>query len=177
MLPSHPTTRGLAPRLQATLSCPSTRSFVREILPEALQALVPAEQRREDRRIRQENVPRSFVNRRHPQEHVELAVAGLNEGVRPGHIDRLPCQDMDGFWIVCRNRVMREVHVKDERLDPPSQPRVSRSPVIESGTVLMVPRREVAQRFDLFGKRFLLGDHVVQTEDHQRIGVSEYAFV
>jgi hypothetical protein len=38
-------------------------------------------------------------------------------------------------------------------------------------------RQELAQRFNFFGKRFLLSDHVIQAKDHQRISVSEYAFI
>src|SRR4051812_21675994 len=38
-------------------------------------------------------------------------------------------------------------------------------------------REEVLYRCDLVGRSFLFGDHVVQAEDHERVGVSEDAFI
>ena len=37
--------------------------------------------------------------------------------------------------------------------------------------------RNCADRLDLFRRRFLLGHHVVEAEDHQRVRVGEHAFV
>src|SRR4051794_14195047 len=88
----------------------------RDVLPESFEALVAAKQRREDRRVRQQDVAGPLVLRRHPQEHVELAVAGLRERMRPRRIDRLLREQVNGRRIGRRDGVMREMRMEVERL-------------------------------------------------------------
>ena len=38
-------------------------------------------------------------------------------------------------------------------------------------------REKLPQRLDLFRRGFLFGDHVIQAEDHQRVGVGEDSLV
>src|SRR5262245_4107236 len=49
-------------------------SDCREILPELFQALIRTEERAEDRGIREQHIPGAAPLRRHPEEHVELAI-------------------------------------------------------------------------------------------------------
>src|SRR5206468_1757855 len=86
----------------------------RDVIPEALQALVATEQRREDRRVREKNVAGTFPRRRHPQEHVELAVPGLGEWMRMRHVDRLSRQHVDGARLVSRYGIVRQVRMEVE---------------------------------------------------------------
>ncbi len=55
--------------------------------------------------------------RRHPEEHVELAVSGFDKGMRLGHIDRLPCQHVNSPRIFGGHGVMRQMHMENERPD------------------------------------------------------------
>ena len=106
-----------------------------EVLPETLQALVASEQRAEHRRIDHQHVAGTVAARRHPDERVELLVSGVREGMRPGEVDGLLAENVDGPRVVRRHRVVRKVQVKIEVLTPLSQPRVSRSLATLKGAI------------------------------------------
>src|SRR3954469_6702610 len=89
-----------------------------DVLPEAFEALVASEQRREDRRVGQQDVAGPFALRRHPQEHVELAVSCLREWMRPRGINRLLRQQVNGARFGRGDRVVGQMRVKVERLNP-----------------------------------------------------------
>src|SRR6185369_6752216 len=65
-------------------------------------------------RVGQQYVARALAIWRHPEKHIELAVSGFDERMRLGRVDRLARQDMDGFWIVGGDGVVRQVHVEYE---------------------------------------------------------------
>src|SRR5205823_11510900 len=88
----------------------------RDVSAEPLEAFVAPEQRREDRRIREQDVAGAVPFRRHPQEHVELAVTGLGERMRSRQIDGLLGEQANGGRIGCRDGVMRQMRMKIERL-------------------------------------------------------------
>ena len=58
--------------------------------------------------------PRVAV-RRHPEERIELPIPRGGERMRPGQVDRLPGQNMNGLRILCRQRVVRQVQMEVER--------------------------------------------------------------
>src|SRR5215469_10330001 len=97
--------------------CRYAVSLGRKILPEVLQTLVSTEQRSKNRGVSQQDVTCALTGGRHPEEHVEFAVAGLNKRMRPGHINRLSRQHVDGFRIVSCQCVMWQVHVEDKGRD------------------------------------------------------------
>src|SRR5436309_6834133 len=86
-------------------------SLRREICPKACEAFIPPEQRRENRGVGQQNITSTLPIRRHPQEHVELAIPCLDKGVRLRGVDRLPRKDMDSGRIISRDGVMRQMHM------------------------------------------------------------------
>src|SRR5690348_16332473 len=75
-------------------------SLSRDIVPEALQALVATEQSGEDCRVCQQYVTDALTIRRHPEEHIEFSVSRLDERMRLGHVYWLPRQHMDGPRVV-----------------------------------------------------------------------------
>ena len=95
----------------------SASSFRREVLPEALEALVAAEERRKDRRVREQDVAGAIARGRHPEEHVELAISGVGERMRLRRIDRLTREDVNRLRVIGRSRRSAAGAVKDERLD------------------------------------------------------------
>ena len=91
-------------------------SLRRDVLPEPLEAVVAAEQRREDRRIGEQDVAGPIAFRRHPEEHVELTVTGFRERMRPRHIDRLLREQVNGRRIVGGDGVVRQMRMEVEGL-------------------------------------------------------------
>ena len=119
-----------------------------DVLPEGAQALIAAEQRTEDRGVGHQYVAGAFPGGRHPQERVELGVAGLGEGVRrPGEVDRLPGQDADDVRFVGRHRVVRQVRVEVEGGHPVQPPPGVQVPVDRQRSDLSwTPARRAAAR-------------------------------
>ena len=66
-----------------------------KISPEISQAVIRAEQRAEDRRIGKKDVTGPIALRRHPEQHVELGIAFLDEWVRLRRIDGLTRQHVN----------------------------------------------------------------------------------
>src|SRR5262245_19908524 len=94
------------------LNDPSLRCC--NILPEVFQALIASEQYAEDSGVCQQHITRSVAARRHPEEHIELPVPRFCERMRPGHIDRLSGQNMNGPGVIGCQCVVRQVHMEIE---------------------------------------------------------------
>src|SRR5262249_25342047 len=82
--------------------------FSSNISPEMFEALVAAEQRAEDGGVRQQYIACTIAIRRHPEKHVEFAVARFDKRMRPRHVDRLFGQHVNRFCVLRGQRVMRE---------------------------------------------------------------------
>src|SRR4051795_13674572 len=101
------------------LPAPATSTVMRtaslrggQVLPEALQALVPAEQGVERGGVCKQHIASSVATRWHPEESVELPVPGLHEWVGSGNVDWLPRQHPDGPRVFGGQRVVGQVHVE-----------------------------------------------------------------
>src|SRR5262245_25920761 len=82
------------------------------IPPEIFQALVAAEQYAEDGGVCHQHITRSVAAWRHPEEHIELPVSRFCERMRPGHVDRLSGQNVNGPGVIGSHRVVRQMHMK-----------------------------------------------------------------
>ena len=78
--------------------------------------MISAEERAEDSRIGKEDVPGPVALWRHPEKHIELGIALLDERMRLGPIDWLSRQNMDRVVTVSHG-VVRQVHMKVESGD------------------------------------------------------------
>ena len=58
--------------------------------------------------------PAAFAFRRHPEEHVELAVTGLRERMRPRQVDRLLREHVNGRRVVVVIGVVRQMRMEVE---------------------------------------------------------------
>ena len=117
-----------------------------------LQALVAAEQRAEDRGVGQQHIARPVAARGHPEEHVELPVSRFGERMRPRQVDRLPGQDVNGFRVVGRHGIVRQVHVEVEGGHP-----------LEPAFGIQIPRNR--QGSELLGSRIARGTQAVAILD------------
>ena len=113
----HATRKRSAVRLRGRMTRCVLVLLHRDVVPEAVKALVATKERREDRRVREENVSGSLAARRHPQEHVELAVPRLGVWMRVRHVDGLPSENADRVRILGRHCVVRQVRMEVETLD------------------------------------------------------------
>src|SRR5215213_12004166 len=87
-----------------------------KISPEISQAVIRTEERAEDSRICKKDVTGPIALWRHPEKHIELGIALLDEWMRLGPIDWLSRQNMDRVVTVSHG-VVRQVHVKVESGD------------------------------------------------------------
>src|SRR3954471_24846227 len=87
----------------------SAALFGRKVVPEVIETLGAAEESGEDGQIGEEDVPSPRTCRRHPEERIEFGVAGLDERMRSGQIDRLLSENTNCARIVRRQRIMRQV--------------------------------------------------------------------
>src|SRR5207344_1729313 len=87
------------------------------ILPEILQAFGSSKERGEVRGVDHQNVAGAFLVWREPEQTVELRVARRREWMRPIEIDGLARQQLHGFSIVLRQRIVRQVRMKIESRD------------------------------------------------------------
>src|SRR4051794_15376225 len=91
---------------------------LRDVAPESLQTLRASKQRRENGRIGEQDVATAVTLRRHPEARIELPVSRGRERVRPGQINRLPAQYVNGFVVLGRQRIVGQVQMEVERCDP-----------------------------------------------------------
>ena len=108
--------------LKPELTRPELALHHGEISPEIRQALRAAEERREIGRVHEHDVAGALFFRRHPEQGVELRVAGRGEGMRPVEIDGLTRQHMHRLCVLGRQLVVRQVRVEIERGDVLEQP-------------------------------------------------------
>ena len=102
---------------------PGLHTRRREVLPEALQAFVSAEQGAENRGVGEKDFASSRRAWWHPDERVEFSISGFRERMRSGEIDRLTAKNVDSGRVLRRNCVVREVLVEAEvrhSIQPPA---------------------------------------------------------
>src|SRR5947209_7474795 len=80
-----------------------------DILPEPLQALITPEKGAENRGVGDQNLSGPLAAGWKPNQRVELGVSRGDKRVRPGQVDGLPGEDMDGFRVFGRHLIMRQV--------------------------------------------------------------------
>src|SRR5262249_26085120 len=90
-------------------------SQLSHVPPEVFQAFRAAEQRGEDRRVGEQDIATAVTLRRQPDARIELPIPRSGEGMRPGEVNRLPGQDMDGFRVLGRQRLVRQMQMEVER--------------------------------------------------------------
>src|SRR5262245_11972034 len=90
--------------------CASPHS--REIAPEVRETLRSAEQRREVRRVDEQDVAGALALRRHPEQRVELLVARRRERMRALEIDGLLSEHADATRVLRRDSVVRQMRVE-----------------------------------------------------------------
>src|SRR5262245_2207346 len=88
-----------------------------EVAPERLEAVGAAEQRREVRGVDDQDITGSLACGRHPEQGVEIDIAGGRKRVRPVGVDRLARQDVNRARSRRRDAVMRQVKMKAEVRD------------------------------------------------------------
>src|SRR5215471_17217818 len=106
----------------------STSRHCRDVVPEALEARIKAEQGAEVRRVHHEHIASAVAVGRNPDERVELPLTGLDEWVWPRQVDGLAREDARRT-VVPQNRVVRQMEVEVKGLDsfqPPSGVEVTR---------------------------------------------------
>ena len=86
----------------------------REVVPKVVEALGAAKESGEDCQVRQQDVPSAHPCRRHPEERIEFGVAGFDERMRSGQIDRLSSKNVNCPCIFRRQRIVRQVLVEIE---------------------------------------------------------------
>ena len=64
----------------------------------------------------------AFVLRRHPDAGIELRVARLGKRMRAVEVYRLACEHMDGFGVIGRQRIVRQVGMEVESRNVVEQP-------------------------------------------------------
>ena len=69
----------------------------------------------EDCRVGEQDIAAACICRRHPDEGIKLSIPRGGEWMRPGQIDRLPGQNMNGRRIFCCQRIVRQMQMKVER--------------------------------------------------------------
>src|SRR5262249_53513717 len=75
---------------------------VRHVPPEVPKAVRAPKQRGEDCRIGEQDVAAPTTFRRHPDARIELPISRRRERVRPGRVDRLPGQHVNGLRVLGR---------------------------------------------------------------------------
>ena len=127
------------------IECETTlcwRSFHQgEIPPEVHQTVSAAEERGEVCRVHEHDVSDALLVWRHPEQAVELRIAGRGEGMRTVGIDRLAGQQMDRLAVFFGNCVVRQMRME-----------VQCRNVLEQAELVNVPkrgeRRELLCAFD-----------------------------
>ena len=136
----------------------------RQIAPEVRQTVRAAEKRGEIRGVDEHDVAGALLVRRHPEQAIELRVAGRSERVRPVEIDRLARQQMDRLGVLGGQLVVRQMRMEIERRD-----------VLEQAQLVDVPkggqRRDLLGAFDDRRPQTLLVVHRDVERLHQRAGV------
>src|SRR5690606_28966185 len=87
-----------------------------QVAPEMLKTFIAAKQRREYGGVCQQDFSQPFGCRGHSKKHIEFAVARLYERMWMSHINRLTRQHVNEIAIVRGYCIMRQVHVKVERI-------------------------------------------------------------
>src|SRR5262249_19754076 len=114
-------------------------SHARHVPPEVFQALRTAEQRGEDRRVGEQDIAAAVTSRRHPDARVDVPIPGGRERMRPGEVDRLRRQDMDGLRVLGRLRVVRQMEMEVEDRHTIQQAQRVEIPVYAQGRDLISP--------------------------------------
>src|SRR5436190_15253177 len=121
------------------------RSFHQgKIAPEVLQTVRATEECGEIRRVHEHDVSSALLIWRHPEQAIELRVAGCGERVRTIEINGLAREQMHRFGVFGSQLIVRQMRMEIERRD-----------VVEQSKLVNVPesreRRDLLRAFDQRG--------------------------
>ena len=111
----------------------------REIPPEVFQALRATEERGEMGHVQQHDVSSALLIWRHPEQTIELRIAGCGERMWTIEINRLAREQMYRFVVLGGDLVVRQVRMEIQRRDIVEQSQLVKSRKAVSGAISFVP--------------------------------------